>query len=245
MRDMPAAAAKLRHESSILLKYKNAAPDIALAVAMPQAPAKFNLVASRMPFASRPARAALAILLSLATPGLAAAKVVYGQSISYFDIKGNTADELDAALNAQGPVAMGASSHHPGATRIRFGGEATYVPENGACRIGGARVTVNVEIILPRWRDRSHAGRQLSIVWDRLSADIRRHEEHHAAIARDHARMMERAILSLPPARDCDQLQARVDAESARAIEAQDRAQAQFDMTEAASFQNRIHRPTK
>jgi predicted secreted Zn-dependent protease len=195
-----------------------------------------------MPLASRPARDALAALLLLATCDTAAAKVVYGKSVSYFDIAGNTADELDAALNARGPTTMGASSRHPGATRISFGGQATYVQRDGRCYIGGARVTLNVEIILPRWRDRSHADNRLSTVWDTLAADMRRHEERHAEIARQHARAMERAILNLPPAEDCDALQARVDAESARSIEEHDRDQARFDAIEAANFQNRIQR---
>jgi predicted secreted Zn-dependent protease len=209
---------------------------------MPQALAKFNLVTPRMPFASRTAHAALTALLLFGTCGSATAKVVYGKSVSYFDINGNTADDLDAALNARGPTTMGASSRHPGATRIRFGGEATYVERNGRCYIGGARVTVNVDLILPRWRDRRHADRRLSMVWDTLSADIRRHEERHAEIARQHARAMEKAILTLPPARECDALQARVDTESARSIEEHDRDQARFDMIEAANFQNRIQR---
>ncbi len=195
-----------------------------------------------MPFASRFGHAALLFLLLFGICSPAAARVVSGKSVSYFDIKGNTADELDAALNARGPSTMGASSHHPGATRIRFGGEATYVERDGRCYIGGARVTVNVDIILPRWRDRRHASKELSMVWDTLAADIKRHEERHAEIAREHAQAMEKAILRLPPASDCDALQDRVDAESARAIEEHDRDQARFDMIEAANFQNRMQR---
>lgn len=190
-----------------------------------------------MPPASR---LPLALLLLCASVVPAPAKVIYSRSISYFDIRGNTADELDAALNAKGPTAMGASSRHPGATRIRFGGEATYVQRDGQCHIGGARVTVTVEIILPRWRDRSRAEPRLSAVWDKLAADIRRHEEQHAAIARENAAKMEKAILALPPARDCDALQGRVDAESVHAISAHDRAQARFDTVEAANFQKRM-----
>jgi predicted secreted Zn-dependent protease len=80
------------------------------------------------------------------------------------------------------------------------------------------------------------------LVWDTLSADIRRHEERHAEIAREHARMTERAILKLPPERNCDLLQNKINAESARNIEEHDRDQARFDMIEAANFRNRIKR---
>jgi predicted secreted Zn-dependent protease len=193
-----------------------------------------------MPLASRIACLPLAVFLSIGIADRAAAEVVAQTSFSYFDIRGTTADELDQALNARGPKAMGASSSHPGATRIRFGGQATYVESNGRCQIGGAKVTVDTEIILPRWRDRHHAQAGLPEVWDRLSADIRRHELRHAEIARTHARMMEKAILALRPAKTCDLLQDRVSAESAREITLHDADQQRFDRVEAASFQSRM-----
>jgi predicted secreted Zn-dependent protease len=195
-----------------------------------------------MPLASRIACLPLAVLLSCGIAGRAAAELVAQTSFSYFDIRGNTADELDEALNARGPKAMGASSSHPGATRIRFGGQATYVESNGRCHIGGAKVTVDTEIILPRWRDRRHAQAGLPGVWERLSADIRRHELKHAEIARTHARMMEKALLALRPEKTCDLLQDRVSAESASEIAFHDADQERFDRVEAASFQSRMQR---
>lgn len=175
-------------------------------------------------------------------PRIADAEVIARKSISYFDIKGSSADELDAALNERGPLAMGSSSHHPGATRIRFGGNATYSEANGRCYISGVKVTVDTEIILPRWRDRRHASKQLSLIWDTLSGDIRRHEDRHVEIARQHARQMERAILSLPSASSCDALQEKANEVTARETDRHDVDQARFDRIEAINFQNRIQR---
>ncbi|MGA1803544.1 DUF922 domain-containing Zn-dependent protease [Rhizobium sp. HT1-10] len=195
-----------------------------------------------MPPASRIASLTVATLLAWGPWHRAEAEVIAQTSVSYFDISGNTADQLDAALNARGPVAMGASSRHPGATRIRFGGQATYVESGGRCHIGGARVTVDTQIILPRWRDRRHAETGLPAVWDRLATDIRRHEEHHAEIARSHANRMEKAIMALRPERSCDLLQDKVSRESARAIRLHDRDQEHFDRVEAANFADRMER---
>ncbi len=195
-----------------------------------------------MPTASRFACLPLCVLLSCGVSRSAEAEVVAHKSFSYFDISGDTADELDAALNAGGPTAMGASSRHPGATRIRFGGQATYVESGGRCHIGGARVTVDIVVILPRWRDRRHAQPRLSAVWDRLSADIKRHEERHADIARLHARSLEKTILSLPAERTCDLLQDKVSGESVRNTVLHDQDQARFDRVEATNFQNRMQR---
>lgn len=200
------------------------------------------MVASRMPLASHKIRLSCTFLLALCMPGMADAEVVARKSISYFDIKGTTADELDAALNERGPLAMGSSSHHPGATRIRFGGNATYSEANGRCYISGVKVTVETEIILPRWRDRRGASKQLSIIWDTLSADIRRHEDRHVEIARQHARQMEKLILALPSANDCDALQDKANEVTTRETERHDADQARFDRIEAINFQNRLQR---
>ena len=195
-----------------------------------------------MPFASHKIRVSLVLLLACCMPRIADAEVIARKSISYFDIKGSSADELDAALNERGPLAMGSSSHHPGATRIRFGGNATYSEANGRCYISGVKVTVDTEIILPRWRDRRHASKQLSLIWDTLSGDIRRHEDRHVEIARQHARQMERAILSLPSASSCDALQEQANEVTARETDRHDADQARFDRIEAINFQNRIQR---
>lgn len=209
---------------------------------MPQGSPKFNMVATRMPPASHKISLSCALLLAFCMPEIANAEVIARKSVSYFDIKGSTADELDAALNQRGPLAMGSSSHHPGATKIRFGGNATYSEANDRCYISGVKVTVDTEIILPRWRDRRHASKQLSMIWDTLTADIRRHEDRHVDIARQHARQMERLILSLPPARNCDALQDKANEVTARETERHDADQARFDRIEAINFQNRIQR---
>jgi len=172
----------------------------------------------------------------------ASAEVVATKSYSYFDIRGKTADELDQQLSTRGPTANGSSARHPGATKIRFGGEATYVQHDGSCKVGSAKVTVHTQIILPRWRNRKGATKDLSMIWDALSSDIKRHEERHAEIARTQARAMERGILALPAQRNCEAMQELVSEESTRGIDEHDRLQARFDKVEAVNFQNRMMR---
>jgi predicted secreted Zn-dependent protease len=195
-----------------------------------------------MPSASRYMPLLLAISVSLAAGSPADAAVVATKSYSYFNIKGKTADELDEQLSTRGPTANGSSARHPGATKIRFGGDATYVEENGRCRVGGARVTVKTQIILPRWNSRRGASPELSMIWDTLSSDIKRHEERHAEIARTQARAMERKILALPSQPDCERMQEMVTEVSARGIAEHDRLQARFDQVEAVNFQKRMLR---
>ncbi|MDL2400579.1 DUF922 domain-containing Zn-dependent protease [Rhizobium mayense] len=195
-----------------------------------------------MPFASQHIRVSLVLLLLCSISSVADAEVIARKSVSYFDIKGDSAEALDASLNARGPVTMGSSSRHPGATKIHFSGNATYTERNGRCYITDVKITVYTEIILPRWRDRRHASRQLSMIWDTLSEDIRRHEDRHAEIARDHARQMEKAILALPSAKDCDTLQDKANDVTMQQTQLHDEDQARFDKIEAINFQSRIQR---
>ncbi|KQV81663.1 DUF922 domain-containing protein [Rhizobium sp. Root1220] len=183
---------------------------------------------------------AFSIVMSTCNPATAA--VVATKSYSYFTIKGKTADDLDLQLSTRGPTANGSSARHPGATKIRFGGEATYVQHDGRCSVGSAKVTVHTQIILPRWSSRKGASKQLSMIWDALSSDIKRHEERHAEIARNQARAMEKQILALPPQRSCERMQQLVSDVSTRGIEEHDRLQARFDRVEAVNFQNRMMR---
>lgn len=140
----------------------------------------------------------LGFSIAVAAFSPAAATVIATRSYSYFAIKGKTADQLDQQLSTNGPTASGSSARHPGATKIRFGGDATYVQAGGRCRVASAKVTVHTQIILPRWTNRKGASKQLSMIWDALSSDIKRHEERHAEIARNQARAMERQILRFP-----------------------------------------------
>ena len=134
---------------------------------------------------------------------------------------------------------------HPGATQIKFNGSATVVRKNGRCVIGGAKVSLSTKLMLPRWTNRRRANRQMGLIWDTLAADIKRHEERHAEIARTHARDLEKTILGLSAARDCPTLKARVNRVSQDAMISHDKDQMRFDRIESANFENRMIRLLK
>ncbi|MGV8936759.1 MAG: DUF922 domain-containing Zn-dependent protease [Allorhizobium sp.] len=170
------------------------------------------------------------------------AETITNKSIRYFQISGRTADDLDRELSRRGPLTESTRSRHPGATRIKFGGELTYVEHDHRCAIGTAQVTLSTEIILPRWKNRGKADKQLGLIWDTLSSDIKRHEERHAEIARQHARTLEKALKGLRPLRTCAALEAKVATITQDHIEAHDAAQMRFDRIEAINFDRRMMR---
>lgn len=175
----------------------------------------------------------------------ARAETIIVKKTTYFSIGGRTASDLDREMMLRGPLSKTTGRRHPGVTQIRFAGAATYVSKNGRCRVGDAKVRLSTKIMLPRWTNRRKASAQLGLIWDTLSSDIKRHEERHAEIARTHARDFERRILALPPARNCQILQAKVNVLSEQAMIDHDKDQRRFDRIEAVNFENRIMRLLK
>ena len=188
------------------------------------------------------AKTLLLLLIVSATAATARAETLTNKTFSYFSVVGKTAAELDDELSKRGPKMKNTGSRHPGATRIRFGGSVTYVRRGGKCHVGDAKVTLSTNIILPRWKHRRTASKSLGLVWDTLSSDIKRHEERHAEIARNHARDLEKQLKALRPDKDCDRLQAKVDRVTAAAVEAHDKDQARFDRVESYNFNERMLR---
>jgi predicted secreted Zn-dependent protease len=175
-------------------------------------------------------------------PATVSAEPAITKTYSYFRVGGRTAEDLDRDLDQRGPLTRTTGHRHPGATEIKFGGDVTYVDKNGRCRVGNTRVTLRTHIILPRWSNRNRATTDLGFIWDTLSMDIKRHEERHAEIARNHARQLERALRALPPERSCSVLEKHVSEITKRLLEEHDREQARFDQVEATNFDSRLMR---
>lgn len=209
---------------------------------MPEGSVEYNIAGQRMMRISRLATVLLGAFWLLCTGTAAQAETRFKKTITYFDIGGRTAAEIDAELSKKGPLTQSTGGRHPGATQIRFGGDVTYSTSSGRCRIEDATVTLKTKLILPRWKNRNKAPSGLALIWDSLSADIKRHEERHAEIARQHARDLERRLKRLRPESDCNSLQDKVSATTDRITADHDRAQIEFDRIEARNFEDRMAR---
>lgn len=186
-----------------------------------------------------------ACMLALACNLPARAETAIDQKTTYFNIAGRTAEELDRELERRGPHTSNTGARHPGATRIKFGGDVTYSQAGGRCSIQTARVELSIRIILPRWTNRRKAPGDLGLLWDTIARDIKRHEERHAEIARQHARALDQALKALGSRASCAQLQAEVDEVSREALDAHAEDQARFDRIEAINFDRRMVRLLK
>jgi predicted secreted Zn-dependent protease len=182
------------------------------------------------------------LLLALAAPAEAASLL---KSYSYFNIGGRTLEELEKELSRRGPQMQGTGKRHPGATQMEFTSRVGYAEQNGYCRVAKADVTVKAKVILPRWQLRRRAEQDVALIWDTLSADIKRHEESHVIIAKNHARELEDALKGLNRFRTCAAAQAKVKEVTNTILTKHDREQERFDRIEGMNFESRIMRLLK
>lgn len=164
------------------------------------------------------------------------------KTYSYFSVTGKTAEQLENSLLKRGPRVANSNGGHPGATRLTFSGGVKYDESKRGCRVASASYHVKANVMLPRWLNRPKGEQGLVFVWDTLARDIKRHEESHIIIAKNHARMIEEEVVRLPPAPDCKALQKNVDALTETVMDRHDAAQRQFDRIEARGFERRMLR---
>ena len=181
----------------------------------------------------------IAALLSVALVSPATAANV-AKTYSYFSIGGSTLDAIQKELDIRGPQVKTTGHRHPGATQMEFVSRVSYQKGPNGCSITAATVTVKAKIILPRWRRPRSADQDVRLVWDTLSSDIKRHEESHVIIAKNHARMLEQALLAIPRQADCKAAQAKAAEATQKVLAKHDRAQVEFDRVEGINFERRI-----
>lgn len=181
-----------------------------------------------------------ALMLALTALPAGAAQLV--KTYSYFAIGGRTLEDIETQLSKHGPQVKSTGTRHPGATQMAFTTRISYAQTTKSCRIAEAFVTVKVKVILPEWRRPRKADPDVKLFWDTLSADIKRHEERHVEIAKNHARELEDALRAAYPQKNCDAAKAKAAAITADILARHDQAQVRFDRVESVNFESRILR---
>ncbi|ODT07643.1 MAG: peptidase [Mesorhizobium sp. SCN 65-20] len=183
----------------------------------------------------------LATLIA-AGASLPAQAATVSKTYSYFTITGRTLDEIESQLMSRGPEVKSTGGRHPGATQMEFTTRIGYSEGKGGCSIVSAQVSVKAKVILPRWRQTGKTDADVKLIWETLSSDIKRHEESHVVIAKNHARELEQALQGISRQKTCAIAAAKAKATSDKILYRHDRAQEQFDRIEGINFESRIIR---
>lgn len=164
------------------------------------------------------------------------------KTYSYFSIGGTTLDEIQTELSKRGPHVKSTGLRHPGATQMEFNSRVGYAQSADSCKIVSATVSVKAKVILPRWRRTAKADGDVRFIWSTLEADIKRHEESHVVIAKNHARELEQAILKIGRQKSCAIASEKAQAMSDKILAKHDREQQRFDRVEGINFESRLIR---
>lgn len=185
--------------------------------------------------------AALAVGVSVSATAPAASANL-NKTYSYFSIGGATLDEIQTELSKRGPHVKSTGLRHPGATQMEFNSRVGYGQTADSCKIVSATVSVKAKVILPRWRRTTKADGDVRFIWSTLEADIKRHEESHVVIAKNHARELEQAILKIGRQKTCAIAAEKAQAMSDKILAKHDREQQRFDRVEGINFESRLIR---
>ncbi|MEM0899022.1 MAG: DUF922 domain-containing protein [Pseudomonadota bacterium] len=157
---------------------------------------------------------------------------------SYYNVRGETAEEIDADIRRNGPMrghalAVAAISLQPVSVQQSISGNS--------CSFSTAKFRVNAAITLPRWTDRLRSrDNDLRRAWRGLSDYARWHEDTHVKIAEEFAKQLGDDIEAIPPQRNCERLDRIAERIVKKNAKAHDRAQNAFDAREQERLRRMI-----
>ncbi|WAP68585.1 DUF922 domain-containing Zn-dependent protease [Jiella pelagia] len=178
---------------------------------------------------------------ALCLPAIAGAASV-SEKTTYFAVRGSTLAELDNDLNRRGPFLAETGIRHPGATQVKFDGKVTYKRTPEGCAVDAAALSLDLEMTLPKWVQPKRVSARTKLIWDTLEKDIRRHENRHAAIAKNWLKRTESAIRNLRAEPNCSAMEEMVTVVTQRYLAGHERAQIEFDTIEGREVNFRLRR---
>lgn len=130
------------------------------------------------------------------------------EQINYYDVSGNTKNELKEQMAKLGPECGKETRCH---AYTNWSIDWTYPARNGnSCE--PITVTVSAEYTLPRWIDKENAPSSLKTEWDAYLVKLQAHETHHKDIAVTYGQKMIEKIKAINNYGSCRELEDQISA---------------------------------
>lgn len=161
------------------------------------------------------------------------AEVIFKQEIKFFDVRGETSQEIFKDFQKKSPVkSKGQYDATLGVAAIQITPKAEYEVRGRRCHAKNPRIVTDVVIHLPKWVNYGQADPFSKQTWDDLFEKIKAHELQHAAIAKDYAKRMDKKIESHLSRSSCKSIERALQRASGRLLKKHDAAQRRFDRKE-------------
>lgn len=181
-------------------------------------------------------RPAVLVVLTTGLTACISAQERTSVSVGYYDVAGESFEELDRQISLHGPKVPGVGEAIA-ATQVRMVPDIRYGETRGRCQVTRAVVRVKADVTLPRLANKARVEQGLGKAFNNLETYARMHEAVHVAIADKHAEMAEKAILSIGPKDDCTSLREEVVRRYDAVIAEHQREQIRFDEEERKRFE--------
>lgn len=160
----------------------------------------------------------LVMLIPLLFSGLALAGPEISIETIYYEVSGESEQEIRSSLNSRSPVRVeeGVFDAH---TSWHVNWRFNWRTHNESCFITRVNTTLDVKYILPKWDHTQSSNNGLIRKWSRYYEALIAHEEGHKAFGVRAAEDIEAAISIMPSFRECTTLEQRANELAQRIFE--------------------------
>jgi predicted secreted Zn-dependent protease len=129
----------------------------------------------------------------------------------YYEIRGETAEQLRQAMNAQGTVWKNGKTYDAFTSWNVSWAFERRTGKDG-CYVDSVKTVVKVLHRFPKWKDRLFAPQDLQEKWGTYMKALKEHEDGHKDIAVGAAREIEWALSGLDASPNCEEIRIRANA---------------------------------
>lgn len=158
---------------------------------------------------------------------------VPASKIQHYPVMGDTVHALHTSMMQNGPFNQIVQRRVYAEIEWRYRWKFDVAREPGKCRLTTFNITLDTTITMPQWINAQSAPAALQLLWPRVVAKIRKHEDGHKAIGVEGANMLARRLQALPVFDTCDALTQVVNREGERVYAEYAQANSAFDRLEA------------
>ncbi len=123
--------------------------------------------------------------------------------IKYYEVEGDTVEDLRSELSARTPIRHNGKPFHADTTwYVKW--DTQWAMKDMSCSIISVTTRVSIIFTLPKWADYKEARRNERDKWDRFFKLLVDHENGHKDIAVGSAKEIEKAVLNMESRKDCN-----------------------------------------
>ena len=159
-----------------------------------------------------------------------------GLTTVYYKVPGTTVEQINEQIARRGPQ----NGHAIGTTETRMTPKVKTVRDGDTCRIESADIDLDLLVTLPEWSELNKADGRTRSAFEALSKHVVWHEQQHVEISKKHSRLIEEALVAIPPQKTCRQLMTKARTEFRSMFEEHNREQRAFDAAEREAIERRL-----